>query len=128
EVSGRGVCEVEPADARRGQHREVLGEAHSGRGGIEQREQRGLLAVVGAGRVAERRSDAAIAFLPQFLLRKTLVAPVSPFPAYARMQHLRERLREPIRECLGDDRIVVVVLRLEFVYERVDAEARRDGE
>ncbi len=38
------------------------------------------------------------------------------------MQGLRERLGQPIGQGLGDDRVVVIVFRLELPDHRVDAE------
>src|SRR5450759_4028000 len=61
EVVRLGAPEVEAGDRRRRQHRERLGEADPGaRLGLEQREQRRLLGVFRAGRVAGGRSDALI--------------------------------------------------------------------
>ena len=68
--------EVEAADARRGVHREALGELDAGGAlGVEQLEERALLGVVGLGGVAGRGADAAVLFVDQVFVRELLVAP-----------------------------------------------------
>src|SRR5215207_8879955 len=62
EVAARGVPEVVAGHGRPGPHRVRLGEADAGpRLRFEQIEQRRLLGVVRAGRIARRGSDALVA-------------------------------------------------------------------
>src|SRR5204862_7995806 len=93
EVAGLRVAEVEPADARSGQRGERLGQLQPGPCRDEEREQLRLLAVVGAGRIAERRPDAAIVLSEQVVAREALARRV-PLPAGALVDPFREGLRE----------------------------------
>src|SRR5262245_27759068 len=61
EVVAVGMAEIEPADRRPWPHGEALGELDPDAAlGVEQREQRRLLAVVGLRRIAGRGTNAAI--------------------------------------------------------------------
>ena len=90
----------------------------------EQREQRPLLGVVGAGRVAERGPDPAVALGDQLLARELLAGrvPLAPRPL---VELLGEGLGEPVGERLDHDRAVVVVLGLVARRELVGAVDRR---
>ena len=120
--------EVETRDARRRQHREVLGQRDALRRRVEQLEEARLLAVVGAGGIAERRTDAAVALGELILERELLVLAVAPLAPHARVQPLGERLGEPIGERLHQDRVVVVEFGFEARGERVGADPGGDGE
>src|SRR5258705_1791179 len=85
EVLGLRVPEIPAADGRRWQHREALGQGDA-RVGFrpEQVEQRALLGVVGAGRVARRWPDALILLVDQGGVVERLVGGVAPvFAAHA---------------------------------------------
>src|SRR6202008_475161 len=104
-----GVREVDTADRRGRRHREALGQIEPGGAGAEQVEELRLLAVVGTGRVAERRPNAWVALAQEGLPVEVLVGRV-PLAAGASVEPLGERLREAVGERLDDDRAVVVVL------------------
>ena len=87
-----------------------------------------LLAVIGAGGIAERRTDAAISLAHQVVGRQPLVGAVAPVLARARVQPFGERLGQPIGQRLHHDRVVVVVVALEARGQLVGAEAGRHGE
>src|SRR5579872_6971961 len=110
EVARGRVREVDPAHRRRRRHRERLRQVDPDRVRPEQPEELLLLAVVGAGGVAERGTDAAKALRDEVAGRERLVRRV-PLAPCLRVQPLRERLGEPVGERLDDDRAVVVVLR-----------------
>ncbi len=95
---------------------------------VEQVEERPLLGVVGAGRVAERRADAAVFFLEQLVLRQLFLAAVSPVDPCLAVQHFGEGLGQAIGDRLGHDGQVIVVLRFELGDERIAANTRRHGE
>src|SRR5262252_4667408 len=63
EVLRLRVPEIEAADARRRNHRRVIGQRNPGVARAEQREQFELLAVVGTRRITKRRPDAAVGFV-----------------------------------------------------------------
>ena len=96
---------------------------------VEQLEQRPLLGVVRAGRIAGRRADAAVRFRDQRLFVERFVRRVAPELApHALVQQLGERLGEAVGERLEHDRVVVVVRRLELAHPLFDADARGDRE
>ena len=119
--------EVDAADARGRRHRERLGEREPGVLRAEEREQLRLLAVVGAGRIAERGPDPAEALREQ-LLRRELRAGLVPRAARGLVEVLGERLGEAVGERLDHDRVVVVVLGREARGELVGADPGGDGE
>ena len=100
--------------------------------GLEQLEDRPLLGVVRTGRVAGRRPDPLVALGDEVVVRKRLVGRVAPQLApNLLVQPLGERLGQPVRERLGEDRRIVVVGCLELGDETVravEAVAGRDGE
>ena len=97
--------------------------------GAEQVEQAALRQVVGAGRVAEGRADAAVGLGDQVLVGEVLVGLVAPLAPHAGVEHLGERLGQPVGERLDHDRRVVVVVALVGARELLDADARghREG-
>src|SRR5581483_5805578 len=108
EVPGPRVGEVDAAHGGGGGHREALGQLDPEPARIEQVEELRLLAVVRAGRVPERRPDAAVALGDERARVEALVRRI-PLAPRAFVEPLGERLREPIGERLDDDRLVVVV-------------------
>ncbi len=71
EVLRLRVAEVQAAHRGRRQHRERLGQRDADSRRVEQPEQRGLLAVIGTGRIAERRPDAAVLLADQVLVAQS---------------------------------------------------------
>ena len=93
--------------------------------GLEQLEQRPLLGVVRAGRVARGGPDALVALGDQVRVGERLVGRVAPeLAADALVEPLGEGLGQAIGEGLGEDRRVVVVGRLELRDDLVEADAR----
>ena len=86
--------------------------AEPGSLGVEQVEQLLLLAVVRAGRVAERRPDAAEALGVQVLAASAAASGSNQPRRASQVDVLGERLGEPVGQRLDHDRPVVVVLRL----------------
>ena len=75
----RGCQKYQPLTGRAREHRVRLGQADPGaRLRLEQLEQRALLGVVGAGRVAGRRADALVLLRDQRLVVERLVRRVAP--------------------------------------------------
>jgi len=78
EIRRVGMGEIVARHRRRRQHGEALGQAEAGvLAGVQQPEQLGLLAVVGAGGVARRRADAPIFLAHQVLVGERLPQGVS---------------------------------------------------
>src|SRR5690606_36114345 len=94
----------------------MLGEEHTAaarlverRLGIEQLEQRRLLGVVRAGRVAGGRADALVGFLDQLFVAQLLVGLIAPvFLAHALVQPFGAGFGQAVGQCLDHDRVVVV--------------------
>ena len=124
------MAEVVAGHRRGGQHRETFGQGHVGvGGGVEQTEDRAFLAVLGTGRIAGRRADAAIGLVDQRVVVERLVAAVAPeFLAHALVQALGEGFGESVGQRLQQDRVVIVVIGLEVRDVRVDADACGDRE
>src|SRR5262249_52089184 len=80
EVARLGVAEVEAAHARPRRRRARFRETDAGLGRVEQAEQRALLGVVRARRVAERRPDAAEALPDQLIPGQRLARRVPLVP------------------------------------------------
>ena len=97
--------------------------------GVQQAEQLGLLAVVGAGGIARRRPDAAILLAHQLLVGERLVGRVAPDRlAHALVQALGEGLGQAVGQRLQQDVGIVVVVGLEAREVLLDAVAGGDGE
>ena len=94
--------------------------------GAEELEELRLLAVVGTGRIAERRPDPAVALVDEVVVGEVLAGRVPLAPGLL-VEPLGERLREAVGEGLHDDRAVVVVLALVDARELVRT-VHRDGE
>ena len=78
----------------------------------------------GHGGIARRRADAAILLADQLFVREPLVRRIAPeLTAHALVQTLGQRFGEPIRQRLEQDRVVVIVCRLEARDMRLDADA-----
>ena len=84
--------------------------------------------VVGAGRVAGGRADAAVVLGDQVVGGQLLVPAVAPVAAGVLVQHLGEGLGQAVGQGLDHDRVVVVVVGLEARRQLVGAEPGRDGE
>ena len=130
EVVAVGVPQVVAGDRGARPHRERFGQPDAGpRLRLEQVEQRALLRVVGAGRVARRGPDALVALGDEVGVRERLVGRVAPQLAPdALVEPLGEGLGQAVGEGLGEDRRVVVVGRLELGDDLVEADAGRDRE
>ena len=87
--------------------------------GLEQFEDRGLLGVVGLGRVAGSRADATVRLADQLAGSERFVRRVAPqLAAHDGVGLLGERFGDPVGERLDQDRRVVVVARLEPLGDR----------
>ena len=95
--------------------------------GAEQVEQLGLFAVIRAGGITVGGAYASVFFRDQLLVAERLVLAVAPLAPDARVQELGKRLGQPIRQGLGHDRAVVVVVPLEASDQLVGADPRGDG-
>ena len=127
EVTRGRMAEVEAGDARARDHGEALRQLDSGFLGTQELEERSLLGVIGAGRVAERGPDAAITLRDQVLLRVLLARLVPLAPGHL-VEVLGESLREPVGERLDHDRAVVVVFGGIAVGQLVGADPGGDRE
>src|SRR5262245_25595085 len=78
EVPGAGVGEIEPAHRRRGHHRGALGQRNPGPRRLQQVEQLVFFAVIRAGGIAKRRTDAAVAFGDQVVVGQLLAGAIAP--------------------------------------------------
>src|SRR5690606_21197078 len=79
EIAGAGMGEIEAGDGRTGPHREAFGKVDAGVGfRVEKVEDRAFLGMVGAGGVAGGRTDAAVLFADQLLVREHLVRGIAP--------------------------------------------------
>ena len=130
EVVAGGVPQVVAGDRGARPHRERLGQPDARpRLRLEQVEERPLLGVVGAGRVARGGPDALVALGDQVRVRERLVGRVAPQLAPdALVEPLGEGLGQAVGEGLGEDRRVVVIGRLELGDDLVEADPRRDRE
>src|SRR3546814_9188854 len=73
------MAEIPARHRRRGPHGEALGQRDAGLvGGIEQAEQRRLLGMVRAGRIARRWTDATVCLGDQLVVRQSLVGGIAP--------------------------------------------------
>ena len=97
--------EVEAGDRGGRHHREAVGEGDAGPGvGLEQLEQRALLAVVRTGGIARRRADALVGLVDQGLVVQVLLRRIPPeFLADPLVQALGEGLGEPVGQRLEQD-------------------------
>ena len=97
-------------------HGVALGERDAGGSlGVEQFEERALFGVVGLGRVAGGRADAAVFFLDQVVVRKLLVAAVAPGLADFGVQIFGKCFGQAVGEGFRQDRVVIVVLAVELL-------------
>jgi hypothetical protein len=104
------VAEVEAADAGAGLHGQAFGDLHADVGGAQQREQRLLDAVVGAGGVAGRGADALVLLVDQLFFREALVGHEAPqVGAHAVVQPFGAGLGQAVGQGLEGDGAVVVV-------------------
>ena len=82
EIIGLRMTDIEPRDGRAGPHRHAVGQMHAGRGlGPKQPEQGQLFRVVGLGRIAGRRADAAIGLAHQLIGGKVFLGRIAPIVA-----------------------------------------------
>src|SRR5690606_32767953 len=73
EIARFGMREIDPAHARGRTHREALGEFHSDRFGVENVEELPFFGVVGARRIAERRTNPSVALFDEIVVRERLI-------------------------------------------------------
>jgi hypothetical protein len=78
-------------------------------------------AMVGARRIARRRADAAVAFANHVLARQVLGRPIAPLVTNAFVEILGRGFGQPVGQRLGHDRVVIVMVMLEFATEVVRA-------
>src|SRR5882672_5464828 len=130
EIVRVGVRKVEAADGRRRIHRKGFGETYTGVAlHIEQPPERALFRVLGASRVSGRGAYATVFLADQLLVVELLGRGVTPeLASHALVQPLGEGFRQPIRERLEQDRVVVIVRSLEARDMRLDAKPRGDRE
>ena len=77
--------------------------------------------MIGAGWIPRRRSDTAIFLADKIDSGQLFIAPEPPRDAGLFMQIFRERFRQAVGERLGQDRVVVIMLMLEFLRKLVGA-------
>src|SRR5207247_4051828 len=84
--------------------------------------------MIRAGRIAGRRTDPAISLADQVFAAERPPFAVPPLLARLLVQQLGEGLRQPVGQGLRHDRVVVVVLLLEALADRLNANSARDRE
>jgi len=89
---------------------------------------KGSTSPYGRGRRIPPRADAAVLFTDQFFLGELLGFAVTPLLADAFVEVLGEGLGQTVGERFGHNRVVVVLVRLEFPAEVIDAETGRNSE
>src|SRR4029450_8947904 len=77
--------------------------------------------MIGAGWIPRRRPDPAIFLADKIDSRQLFIAPKPPRDSGLFMQIFGERFRQAVGERLGQDRVVVIMLMLEFFRELVGA-------
>jgi hypothetical protein len=83
--------------------------------------------VVRGGRIPCGRADAAIFFAEQFVLRELLLFAESPGKAGFAMEKFCECFGKAIGQRLGQDRVIVVMVRSELRRELVGADPCGDS-
>ena len=84
--------------------------------------------MIRAGGVSECRSDATIFLSDEIIVRQPFVLAKAPLLPDSLMQILSELFSQPVSDCLGHDRVVVIVSRLEFSHQFIAAVTGRDSE
>jgi hypothetical protein len=85
--------------------------------------------VIRAGGISRRRADAAILLGDQLVVGEPLLGRVTPeLAAHAQMQRLCRSLRQPIRQRLEQDVVVVVMGLGETLQMLLDADTGGDRE
>ncbi len=84
--------------------------------------------MVGASRVSKSRSNASIAFRDEVFVREIFPHAISPIPSCLRMEFFRKRFRKSIRQSLGHDRAVIIVLTLIPLHQLLGSDSRGDCE
>ena len=109
--------EIITADRGGRGHGEVLGQFHPDCGsGVQQFEKGGLFAVVRAGGISGSRPDTGVFFLDQFVDTQIFLACVTPELApYPQVQMFGEGFRQPVRQRLQQNAVVIIVLRFKGV-------------
>ena len=77
---------------------------------VKQIEQRSLLRVIRARGITRRWSDAAIFFAQKIDIRQVFLAPKTPRDPRLFVQVLSKRFRQPVRQRLGQNRVIIIVL------------------
>jgi hypothetical protein len=117
------VREVQTTHRCRRCHGTRFGESHTRAVRAEQRKQLRLFTVIRTGRIAERRTNAAISLVHEVIAGEALVRAVAPVLARACVQVFRKRFGEPIGERLHHDGVIVVVIGFVPPHELVRAES-----
>ena len=121
--------EIKSAHAAAGPHGKAFGQLDAGvLFDVEQFPENSFLRVVGAGGITGGRADAAIFFLDQIFGVEIFGFAKAPFVADAFVQIFGEGLGQTIRQRLGHDGVVIVVVVFEFLDEFLEAMAAGDGE
>ena len=118
EIPGFRMREIKAAYRAARPHGETLGQLDAGAlFHVEQIPEGSLFRVIRTRRITRRRPDAAVFFRDQILGGQFFKFAKTPFFANALVQEFRERFRQPVRQRLGHDGVVIVVVGLEFVHQ-----------
>src|SRR5579864_483848 len=120
--------EVETANRSRRIHCETLGELDARVPlRLEEIEKMAHLSVVGRSRIARRGANSSVTLLEQFVMAELFFAAEAPRIASAFVHELGQSLGQTIREGLGHQSIVVVIVLLELFNQRLDLNSGGDS-
>src|SRR5512140_71295 len=83
--------------------------------------------MIGASRVACRRPDPAVLFPEQLFFAELLAFAKAPLFAGTLVQEFGESLREAVRERLGHDGVVIIMIELEMFAEFLNTKPGANG-
>ena len=84
--------------------------------------------MVGTGRIARRRANAAVLLVDQVLVAEPLFGSIAPVLAGDLVQSFGEGFGQPVGQGLGHDRVVIVVVGFELAHQFRHAMPGGDGE